>query len=155
MLRKVTLFISCMLIVALFALTESAHAQTAAKPADPAAQKAKATPYTVDEIRKIVSPVAEAVKLWEDVQAAEAKYAAAKNDENKAALQKAHFAFAERVMFHVNTPGAADQLQDTKRYQAAYQSYKKVLEFDPAHAESKSRVQTIVNIYLTWGRPLP
>jgi hypothetical protein len=132
-------------------------------------------PLTPDEIQKFIQHVPEVLTLWEAARAAEAKYGQTKNDETKAAFLKATFDFAERVMFHVNTPGQKDQLHDTQRYMVAYQSYDKVLDVDPAYEDknceilrslgitgeilnkcpASGRVQTIENVYLGWGKTLP
>lgn len=140
-------------MIAVFLMFSLALGGVQAKP-KAAPPRSTVQPLSAQEIAKVVEPVEEAAKLWEAVQAAEAKYKEAQNDETKGALIKAHFAFAERVMFHVNTPGSAIQLPDSKRYLTAYQSYKRVLEFEPKHADAKSRVQTIQNIYIAWGKLL-
>lgn len=157
-------------------LSLSTQTKTPPKPATPpaAAQPkpaAKPTPsaLTSQEIAKVVESFEDAAKLWEAVQAAEGKHTTAKSDENKQALAKAHFDFAENVMLHVNIPGLGTPMPESKRYLIAYQSYKRILEVDAkpspqvvvagvqttADAASKGRIQTIQNIYISWGKSLP
>lgn len=61
---------------------------------------------------------------------------------------KAHLDFAEHVFLR-------GTVSEEVRMPIALQSYRRVREIDPENAQARSRVQTIVNVYEAWGKPVP
>lgn len=126
--------------VAVSAAEPSDRGATASQP-----QQQRLSPQ---EIRSVIAADEVALKLWETLEQAEAKYREGASDEDKKTLTKAHLEFAERVMFKSEIP------QDEK-YRIPLYSYRRVLELEPSDSLAKSRIQTIVNIYYAWGKPVP
>ncbi|HEV7691668.1 MAG TPA: hypothetical protein VGO52_12620 [Hyphomonadaceae bacterium] len=68
--------------------------------------------------------------------------------EYKKALGGAHFAQGQSTMNDA-------QLPPMRKYPAALTSFRKTVELDPQHAEAKSSIKMIEDIYTSMGRPIP
>ena len=66
----------------------------------------------------------------------------------KEALAGAYFAQGQSTM---NDP----ELPPMRKYPAALRSLRKAVELDPQHAEAKSNIKMIEDIYTSMGRPIP
>lgn len=71
-----------------------------------------------------------------------------KSAELKKALAGAHFAQGQATMKN-------EQLPPMRKYPAALRSFRKAVALDPGHAEAKSNIQTIEDVYKSMGRPVP
>lgn len=107
---------------------------------------------STEEIRAAISKDSEGVRLFQAVEQAESRYAQGAAEATRTELLKAQLDFAEYVMLK---PLFETSIPETQKYLIAYKSYMRVLELDPKEKTSRGRIQTIVNIYQSWGKTLP
>lgn len=110
------------------------------------------SPISTEEIRAAIAKDADATRLFQSIVSGEALYSQGATDGSRAELIKAHLDFAEYVMLK---PLFETTIPEPQKYLIAYKSYLRVLELDPKEKSSRGRIQTIVNIYQSWGKTLP
>ena len=108
-----------------------------------------ASPAAADEVTEAAARKIVAGKYAEAIADLDAAYK--KNpgsSDYRKALAGAYFAQGQSTMNDA-------QLPPMRKYPAALASFRKAVELDPQHAEAKSNIKMIEDVYTSMGRPIP